>query len=217
MGKHLDWKTKYNYIMRYKNGESPTKLGREMQDLGLVDIKSNHRSAIQSSIYRWVKQFNNGGIDGLISKAGKNATGRPPKKDIHERYKDWSKEELLEHIMDMEDWFEKKGYGKKSFFEYIDLNTKHSISKLCKALEVSRSGYYKWVANGKKTTGNYDEELIEKIKFLFSYKKEVFGYRRIKVSLEREFGTFVNPNTVRRYMVRLGLKSKSEERRNKEN
>ncbi len=30
-----------------------------MQDLGLVDIKSNHRTVIQSAIYRWVKQFNN--------------------------------------------------------------------------------------------------------------------------------------------------------------
>jgi len=30
MGKHLDKETKYHYVMRYLNGESPTKLGMEI-------------------------------------------------------------------------------------------------------------------------------------------------------------------------------------------
>ncbi len=30
MGKHIDAKTKYHYVMRYLNGESPTKLGLEI-------------------------------------------------------------------------------------------------------------------------------------------------------------------------------------------
>ena len=30
MGKQLHWKIKYNYVMRYRQGESPTKLGREI-------------------------------------------------------------------------------------------------------------------------------------------------------------------------------------------
>ena len=31
MGKILHWKIKYNYVMRYRQGESPTKLSREIK------------------------------------------------------------------------------------------------------------------------------------------------------------------------------------------
>ena len=53
MGKHLNWKIKYNYVIRYINGESPTKLGLELKNLDFIDVNSNNSFA--GSIYRYKK------------------------------------------------------------------------------------------------------------------------------------------------------------------
>lgn len=65
----------------------------------------------------------------------------------------------------------------------------------------------------KNEYGNYDEKLLEQIKFLFYNRKQKFGFRRIKIMLEREFNVFVNINTVRRYMLHMNLKSNIKQKK----
>ncbi len=204
MSKHTNWKTKYNYVMRYLNGESATKIGIELKEKGLTKNKDTNKV-----IYEWVYQYKNGGIDGLVSKTGLKATGRPPKKpkEGEERFEGWTREQIIKHIEGLEEWIENHDSNKKSMYKYIDSHTYISKAMLCKELGVSRSGYYNWIKLGKKECGNYDEKLLEQIKFLFYIRKQKFGFRRIKVMLEREFNVFVNINTVRRYMLHMGLKS----------
>ena len=62
MGKILHWKIKYNYVMRYRQGESPTKLGRE--------INPNLKNPLEN-ILIWNKKYENEGIIGLVPKNSK--------------------------------------------------------------------------------------------------------------------------------------------------
>ncbi len=80
MGKHLHWKIKYNYLMRYYNGESPTKLGKELEELNLVKLNSNLSGKYKDVIHRYRRQYEFSGIEGLKSKSGVNSGGRPKKR-----------------------------------------------------------------------------------------------------------------------------------------
>ncbi len=185
MGKHIKWQIKYNHVMRYRDGESPTMLGHEIQSLGLSNIK---KGKYIDTILRWNNQYKENGIKDLISKTGSNSSGRPPKQKPSEstkdEFKDWTKEELQRLIEIYREI--NHDISKKESYSYIKKEKILSIIKMCKALGVSKSGYYKWLNNGAKTTGTYDEKLLKEIKFLFYLKKEIFGFRRIKVLLEKE-------------------------------
>lgn len=76
---------------------------------------------------------------------------------------------------------------------------------LCNYLEVSRSGYYAWVKNGKPMYKKFDEVLSELIKEIFDKTKK--GYRFITHQLRRLHGIVVNRKKVLRYMQILGIKS----------
>ncbi len=213
MSKHTNWKVKYNYVMRYINGESTSSLGNELVDSKLT--KSNEPKLL---IYRWTNKYKVNGIEALKSKSGLSATGRPPKKpkEEKERFEGWTRDQIIQHIESLEEWIDDQKIDKKSKYKYIDNHIYVSKAMLCKELGVSRSGYYNWIKLGKKEYGNFDEKLLEEIKFLFYNRKQKFGFRRIKVSLEREFSTFVNINTVRRYMKHLGLKANIRQRKKKQ-
>lgn len=62
MGKHLDWKIKYNYIVRYKNRESAVVLVRELCVLGLI-YTSNSTENHKDAIYRYNRQYADGWIE----------------------------------------------------------------------------------------------------------------------------------------------------------
>jgi len=51
MGKHTDAKIKYDYVMRYIEGESPTKLGLEIVEKGLSNVDINNSQKMRSIIY----------------------------------------------------------------------------------------------------------------------------------------------------------------------
>ncbi len=60
---------------------------------------------------------------------------------------------------------------------------------MCQALEVSRSGYYSWIKNGKKANFKFDENLLKAIEEIFYNKRTKYGYRRIHVeyNVKEEF------------------------------
>ena len=86
-----------------------------------------------------------------------------------------------------------------------ELRNNYSVSLLCNYLNVSRSGYYNWVSNGRKMYKQFDEILGKAIKDIFDQTKK--GYRFITHQLRRWHGIVVNRKTVLRYMQILGIKS----------
>ncbi len=214
MAKHINWKIKYNYIMRYKKGiESNHSLGKELIEKGYSnDITEKNAYRL---IWRWNKRFEMNGIQGLTSKTGLDP--KKKKKGINHDYDDWTKEELIEHIKNISNFKNHNERTVREKYNYIKNNDYASTKKLCAFFGVSRSGYYNWIKNGSTVTGRYDKNILEKIKTIFKNKNSKYGFKRVKIELEREYNIHINEKTVLRYMKHLGLKANIRQpRKNRE-
>lgn len=75
---------------------------------------------------------------------------------------------------------------------------------MCKVLDVSRSGYYKWKTAPPPERVVYQERLSQRIKYHFEDNKKRLGSPRITRELRKE-GLTVSVKTVARIMKKLGL------------
>lgn len=79
---------------------------------------------------------------------------------------------------------------------------------LCNILDVSRSGYYKWLNHTPSRWEEETERLMSWIKERFYHYNGIFGYRRLTIDLNRASKTKrYNRKRVRRLMIQMGLKS----------
>ena len=86
-----------------------------------------------------------------------------------------------------------------------DLKEDYPIKRLCRYLNVSSSGYYRWLKAGRPIRYNFDEKLADMIEEIFyeTYK----GYRFIRDEIIRRYGIIYNDKTIYKYMKILGLSS----------
>lgn len=78
---------------------------------------------------------------------------------------------------------------------------------LCKIADVSRAGYYKWLASYKARRARLDEDTLLKEHILAIHRiRPHYGYFRMRTALRRE-GLTVNHKKVRRLMRELGIQS----------
>jgi len=86
-----------------------------------------------------------------------------------------------------------------------DLKEDYKISHLCRYLNVSSSGYYRWLKQGRPIRYSFDETLADMVEEIFheTYK----GYRFIRDEIIRRYGVIYNDKTVYKYMKILGLSS----------
>lgn len=75
----------------------------------------------------------------------------------------------------------------------------YSIEKLCKALDVSRSGYYKWLDRKPSDEEAFNDFLATEIREIHKDSNEVFGVERVQLALYRD-GLNINVKRVRRIM-----------------
>ena len=81
------------------------------------------------------------------------------------------------------------------------------IALLCKALGVSRSGYYKWMNRKPTKTEKRLKHLIHCIQKVYNEHKGIYGYRRITIYLNHYLNAQVNHKCVYRLMRLLELKA----------
>lgn len=79
-----------------------------------------------------------------------------------------------------------------------------TMKQMCVALDVSKSGYYEWLARAPSATQRRRENLARKIRALFEHFDGTYGYRRIHAELVRA-GEQVGDELVRDVMRELGL------------
>jgi transposase InsO family protein len=90
-------------------------------------------------------------------------------------------------------------------YEFIDgLKYAYRIVKMCKWLEVSRSGFYEWRDRPASATAERRERLKERIVKIFHDEDETYGYRRVHAELARQ-GVEAGPELVRSIMREAGL------------
>ena len=79
-----------------------------------------------------------------------------------------------------------------------------TIARMCRWLQVSRSGYYEWLHRPASPTAQRRERLKIQIRALFDASDGSYGYRRLHQVLVRG-GERVGPELVRELMRELGL------------
>ncbi len=88
--------------------------------------------------------------------------------------------------------------------EYATCENAPSITRMCAWLEVSKSGFYEWLARPQSATAKQREELKLLIKAAFDDSDSTYGYRRITWQLARH-DVRASAGLVRRLMRLLGL------------
>ena len=98
----------------------------------------------------------------------------------------------------------RKGEWKKLVYQFIEENKgKYSLANLCSLFGVSRSGFYRF-SNHVNTSEKNLLELIKKCQFK---NRQTYGYRRIKVWLQRVKGLQINAKRILRIMRKYSLLS----------
>ena len=91
------------------------------------------------------------------------------------------------------------------------LSKEYSIKSLCEIMNISRSGYYKWLKN-RNVLNNYEinrKDLGELIKDIHQ-RKPSYGYHRINAVIRRETGWIVSDNLIHKVCKTLNIKSKAK-------
>jgi transposase InsO family protein len=96
-----------------------------------------------------------------------------------------------------------------SRYEYIDSldgepASSDPVHKMCRWLEVSRSGFYDWRKRPQSATAARREALTERIRHHFTASDGTYGYRRVHADLLAE-GSQASPELVRHLMAAQGL------------
>ena len=101
----------------------------------------------------------------------------------------------------------------KPSFKYAVIHrhrTRYAVKDLCEILQVSRSGYYKYVKQLNRTAKDF--ELAEKIRTKQQSCKKTYGYRRMNLWLDSE-GITKNSKTILRIMHKYDLLSEIRRRK----
>ena len=90
---------------------------------------------------------------------------------------------------------------------YLHDTQGYPISKLCAAVSINRSSYYKWLKREPSTNQLQNEEIIGWIKELYEEQNGILGYRQMTITINRVHEVCYNKKRIRRLMQILGLKS----------
>ena len=82
------------------------------------------------------------------------------------------------------------------------------VRRLCRMLEVSRSGYHEWLRRPPSSRTTADQQLQEKVQRYFAQGRGTYGTRRIKHLLAQE-GLQVSRRRIGRLLARAGLRCKT--------
>jgi len=86
------------------------------------------------------------------------------------------------------------------------MKDRYPITWLTEMAKVQRSGYYKWVMNGKVSRRRRNDEALKQHILEIHQVHKQYGYPRMKIAL-RDRGFTVNPKKVYRLMCELGIQS----------
>ena len=83
-------------------------------------------------------------------------------------------------------------------------HTAFPVSRLCRILEVSRSGYYEWLGRPPRAHPDTDQQVAAKVQQYFAQGRGTYGTRRLKHLLAQE-GLQVSRRRIGRVLAQAGL------------
>lgn len=171
-------------------------------------------------IYSWLRKYDNGGIDALVDRRGK----AKPENELTDMDRLRIENKMLEakkqRIRNGDTAIKKiEGDRKETTLSEIRLETKYTaikelhneylypINKLCKKLQISRSGYYKWLNRKPGKRQIINEDLSDKVMRMYKKHNGTLGSHRMRIFINREYGVNYNHKHIRRIMKILGISS----------
>lgn len=91
--------------------------------------------------------------------------------------------------------------------KYMNKAEHYPILKLCAAVHVARSAYYKWLHRAPSHRQQVNEQLVEWIRQHYEERNGILGYRQMTVVINREHDVHYNKKRIYRLMQILHLKS----------
>ena len=91
--------------------------------------------------------------------------------------------------------------------QYLSNKSEYPINKLCKAVHISRSSYYKWLRRTPSNSQQINEQLVEWIRQHYEEHNGILGYRQMAIVINREHNVHYNRKRVYRLMQILHIKS----------
>jgi putative transposase len=86
-----------------------------------------------------------------------------------------------------------------------------TVSRMCRLLAVSRSGYYVWLERPPRAQTDADQQVQAKVQHYFVRGRSTYGTRRIKYLLAQE-GLRVSRRRIGRFLAQAGLRCKTRRR-----
>jgi transposase InsO family protein len=97
-------------------------------------------------------------------------------------------------------------------YKFIDMNrSEFEVGKMCRALRVSRSGYYAWRKKPVSEREKENEKLVAEIRDIHEWSRNTYGSPRIHAEL-RDRGYRIGRNRVARLMREQRIRSKVKKR-----
>ena len=97
-------------------------------------------------------------------------------------------------------------------YEFVDRHSdRWKVGRMCRLLNVSRSGFYAWKTNPESTRSITNEKLVSEIRKIYEEGKGEYGSPTICQTL-RQRGYTVNHKRIARLMRAIGLRSKTVRR-----
>ena len=87
-------------------------------------------------------------------------------------------------------------------------HTEFTVRRMCRLLEVSRSGYYEWLQRPPGTPTEAEQQVETKVQQSFAQGRGTYGTRRIKHLLAQE-GLHVSRRRIGRILTQAGLRCKT--------
>ena len=95
---------------------------------------------------------------------------------------------------------------------FIKENRKqYPLALVCEVLQISPSGYHKWLKNKVSLRAKENQRILEIIKFHHNKSKATYGLPRIYAAMKKE-GLFVNKKRIARLMRVNNIKAKTKRR-----
>ena len=91
--------------------------------------------------------------------------------------------------------------------QYMNEAEHYPLQKLCAAVHVARSAYYKWLHRTPSHSQQVNEQLVEWIRQHYEERNGILGYRQMTVVINREHDVHYNKKRIYRLMQILHLKS----------
>jgi putative transposase len=87
-------------------------------------------------------------------------------------------------------------------------HTELKVSRMCRVLAVSRSGYYEWLNRPPSTQAEAEQQVRDKVQRYFAQGRGTYGTRRIKHLFAQE-GLQVSRRRIGRVLAQAGLRCKT--------